>query len=69
MTDEEAAAFVAAGRLLQSSDWPSGKKAISKASGETYPEAVRRVIATLPEDERAHLRELVAWVRSYERAN
>ncbi|MFZ5499464.1 MAG: hypothetical protein ACOY6N_10495 [Pseudomonadota bacterium] len=68
MTEEEAAAFVAAGRLLQSQSWPSGRKAITKEPGETYPQAVRRVIATLPDDERRLLRELVAWVRSYERA-
>lgn len=68
MTDEEAAAFVAAGRLLQSRDWPSGRKSIQKLPGETYPQAMARVIGTLPEDERRYLRELTSWVREYERA-
>lgn len=68
MTDEEAAALVAAGRLLQSKDWPYGRKSISKAPGEAYPQAVARVIRTLSEDERRYLRELTSWVREYERA-
>lgn len=67
MTDEEAAALVAAGRLLQSKDWPHGRKSIKKLPGETYPQAVARVIRTLPDDERRYLRELTAWVRDYER--
>ena len=66
MTDEEAAAYVAAGRLLQSREWSFGRKSIEKADGETYPDAVRRVIDTLTENELQVLRELVGWVRSYE---
>ncbi|MDW8324284.1 MAG: hypothetical protein RMK60_09310 [Burkholderiales bacterium] len=67
MTDEQAATLVAAGRLLQSKQWPYGRKRIEKLSGESYPQAVARVIRALPEDERAYLRELVIWVRDYER--
>jgi hypothetical protein len=62
----QAAALVAAGRLLQSKSWPGGRQKIERNDGETYPEAVSRVIASLPPAERDHLRELVAWVRSYE---
>lgn len=64
----QAAALVAAGRLLQSKSWPGGKKKIERASGENYPEAVGRVIADLRDVERARLRGWVSWVRSYERA-
>lgn len=69
MTDEQAAALVAAGRLLQSRDWPGGRKRIERQQGESYPEAVQRVIASLPHDERERLRELVQWVREYERTS
>jgi hypothetical protein len=69
MDDEKAAALLAAGRLLQSKDWFWGKREIKRQAGETYPAAVLRVIKTLPDDERAKLRELVAWVRDYERAD
>lgn len=68
MTNEEAAALIAAGRLLQSKGWISGRKRIERTSGEKYPEAVLRTINSLPETEREMLRELVAWVRDYERA-
>lgn len=68
MTDEQAAALVAAGRLLQSKDWCSGRKTIEKLDGESYPEAIQRVIGSLSEDERDALRGLVEWVRQYERA-
>lgn len=67
LNDEQIAALLAAGRLLQSKSWPGGRQKIERADGEAYPEAVRRVIAGLPPDERDHLRELVVWVRSYER--
>lgn len=67
--DARAAALVAAGRLLQSRGWPGGSVRIQAAPGETYPQAVARTIAALPEHERAALRELVAWVRDYERAS
>jgi hypothetical protein len=66
MRDEEAAALVAAGRLLQSKTWPGGQKKIVCQPGEKYPEAVRRVIETLSDDEKNKLRELTQWVRSYE---
>jgi hypothetical protein len=63
------AALVAAGRLLQSRSWPGGKKKIECEPGETYPQAVARAINTLDAGDRDHLRELVGWVRSYERAD
>lgn len=66
VTDEEADAYIAAGRLLQSRQWPFGRRSIEKANGETYPDAVKRVIDTLTENELRVLRELVTWVRSYE---
>lgn len=65
--DEQTAALLAAGRLLQSRGWLGGRKTIVRENRETYPEAVMRVIAELPPDERGRLRELAAWVRSYER--
>lgn len=68
MTDEQAAALVAAGRLLQSKGWATGRKTIDVQAGESYPSAVQRVIGSLPEDERQALRGLVEWVRQYERA-
>jgi hypothetical protein len=66
---EKIASLLAAGRLLQSRQWPGGKREIKREAGETYPAAVLRVIKTLDPDERAKLRELVAWVRDYERAD
>jgi threonine synthase len=68
MEDKEAAALVAAGRLLQSKTWPYGRKKIEREAGESYPAAVARAIKGLPEDEREKLRELTQWVRDYERA-
>jgi len=67
MRDEEAAALIAAGRLLQSKNWPFGRRKIEREAGESYPAAVARVIKTLSDDEKAALRECVQWVRSYER--
>ncbi len=67
MNDRQATALLAAGRLLQSKSWPAGSRKIDPAPGETYPEAVARVIATLDITGRAHLRELVAWVLDYDR--
>jgi hypothetical protein len=69
MDDEKAAALLAAGRLLQNKDWFWGRREIQRREGETYPQAVLRVIRTLPDDERAKLRELTEWVRDYERAD
>lgn len=70
-TDEQAAALVAAGRLLQNNNpkggWPGGKKKIECRPGESYPAAVARVAASLPAAERQHLRLVTAWVRDYER--
>jgi hypothetical protein len=67
--DEKVAALIAAGRLLQSKQWPGGRREIEREAGETYPAAVLRVIRSLDESEREKLRELVAWVRDYERAD
>lgn len=67
LSNEQTAALLAAGRLLQSRVWLGGRKTIVRENRETYPEAVMRVIAGLPSDERGRLRELAAWVRSYER--
>lgn len=69
MDDETVAALLAAGRLLQSKQWFWGKRQIKRERGETYPQAVLRVIQTLDPDERAKLRELVSWVRDYERTD
>lgn len=68
MTNEQAAVFVAAGRMLQSNDWMSGRKTINVQSNESYPAAVQRAIGSLPENERLALRGFVEWVRDYERA-
>lgn len=67
MNDRQAAALLAAGRLLQSRTWPGGSRKIDPAPGETYPQAVARVIAELVDSDRDHLRELVAWVLAYDR--
>lgn len=67
MTNDQAAALIAAGRLLQSRGWPGGALAIDRGAGETYPQAVARRVATLDQDTRAHLRGIVAWIRDYER--
>lgn len=66
--NEQAAALLAAGRLIQSKCWPGGRIRIELEPGERYPQAVARVIACLSPHERDRLRELVAWVRGYERA-
>lgn len=68
LSDHQAAALIAAGRILQSRQWPAGPIKIAPAPGETYPQAVARVIAGLADGERDRLRELVAWVMDYERA-
>lgn len=65
--DSQAAALIAAGRLLQSRSWPGGRVKIDKRAGETYPQAVARNIAGLEAAERNRLRNLVSWVREYER--
>lgn len=67
MNSTQAAALVAAGRFLQSRHWPGGGMKITCAPGETYPQAVARVIATLDDGDRDRLRELVAWVLDYDR--
>lgn len=68
MTDDQAAALMIAGRFLQSADWPGGRLRIQADKGESYPAAVLRTISTLAPSQRQELRELVAWVRDYERA-
>lgn len=67
MNDAQARALISAGRLLQSRTWPGGSHKINPAAGETYPQAVARVIAALDDSDRGHLRELVAWVLDYDR--
>lgn len=68
LSDRQAAALVAAGRLLQSPRWTGGAVVIARAPGETYPQAVARAIAALDADTRVRLRELVAWVLDYDLA-
>lgn len=65
--DNQAAALLAAGRLLQSQGWPGGALRIEPRPQETYPQAVARSIAELSALDRDHLRELVAWVLDYQR--
>lgn len=67
MIDRRAAALIAAGRLLQSKAWPGGRVLIARLEGEAYPQAVARAIEGLGASERDRLRELVGWVREYER--
>lgn len=67
MNSNQAAALVAAGRFLQSRAWPGGGMKITCAHGETYPQAVARVIAMFDDGDRDRLRELVAWVLDYDR--
>lgn len=67
MTDAQAAALITAGRLLQSHRWPRGPVRIDRQTGETYPQAVARVVAALDQEDRDRLRGLVAWVLDYER--
>lgn len=69
MNDAQARALIAAGGLLQSKAWPGSQVKIEKQNGEDYPQAVYRVISTLDDGDRDHLRELVAWVLEYERFN
>lgn len=66
MNEAQARALVAAGRLLQSKAWPGSRVKIEKREGETYPQAVSRVISTFDDSDRGHLRELVTWVLEYE---
>lgn len=68
MTDQQASALVAAGRILQSRQWPGSPIKIAPAPGETYPLAAARAIGALDAGERDRLRELVGWVMDYERA-
>lgn len=65
MNESQARALIAAGRLLQSKAWPGGRVTIEKRDGEDYPQAVYRVIASLDDGDRDHLRELVEWVIAY----
>lgn len=62
-------ALMIAGRLLQSKDWPGGKVRIQSVDGESYPEAVARVITNLSPASRGHLRESVSWVMDFEDAD
>lgn len=67
MNESQARALIAAGRLLQSNNWPGGRVKIEKREGESYPQAISRVVAELKDPDRHRLRELVAWVLEYER--
>lgn len=67
MTDQQAAALIAAGRILQSRQWLAGPIKIAPEPREAYPLAVARAIAALDAGERDRLRELVVWVMDYER--
>lgn len=67
MNEAQARALIAAGRLLQSKAWPGGRVKIERGSGEDYPQAVFRVIASLEDRDRDCLRELVEWVIAYEK--
>lgn len=67
-TDKRLRALMIGGRLLQSR-WQSpgrARRRIELAPGERYPEAVRRTILALSEEEREELRGLVLWVLEYE---
>lgn len=66
MTEAQVRALIVAGRLLQSKTWLGGRMKIEKLEGEAYPQAVCRVIATLDDGDRDHLRGLVVWVLEYE---
>lgn len=68
MTDQQAAALIAAGRILQSRHWPGSPIKIAPAPDEAYPDAVARVVASLDPGERDRLRSLVVWILDYERA-
>lgn len=59
-------ALLAAGRLLQSRDWPGGKVPIKRLAGESYPDAVARTITGLEPAGRDKLRDLTRWVMDYE---
>ena len=67
MNEAQARALIAAGRLLQAKAWSGGPVNIEKREGETYPQAVFRVVSTLGDSDRNRLRELVAWVMEYEK--
>ncbi len=56
-----------AGYHLQHREWPGGRKQIKPADGETYLQAVQRVINGLPDAERDQLRGIVEFVFDYER--
>lgn len=67
LNDRQAAILCSAGRLLQSDAWPGGAVKIVRRKGESYPQAVARVIdETQSVDSRDRLRELAKWVREYE---
>jgi len=67
VNSNQAAALVAAGRILQSRNWTGGGIRIKAQAGETYPQAVARIIDTLDGGDREQLRGLVAWVLDYDR--
>lgn len=65
--EEQIAALNAAGRLLESPQWPGGAIEIKPLAGETYEQAVTRVVATLAPAVTARLRSATSWIREYER--
>ena len=56
-----------AGYHLQHREWPGGRKEIKTQPGETYLQAVQRVINGLPDAERDQLRGIVEFVFDYDR--
>jgi hypothetical protein len=56
-----------AGYHLQHREWPGGRKEIKTQPGETYLQAVQRIINGLPDAERNQLRGIVEFVMDYDR--
>ncbi len=67
LTAAQLKALKLAGYHLQHREWPGGRKEIKTADGETYLQAVQRVINGLPADERDRLRGIVEFVMDYDR--
>lgn len=66
MHDRAAQRLVIAGRLLQAKS-NGFHRPIVKRDGETYPQAVLRVLQDdLPADERCQVKDLVDWLEDFE---